>query len=117
MKSRIAIASTDGIVVNQHFGRAGFFIIVLYDDESGTWEYQEKRPVAPVCNRGDHEDGALERNIQAIADCRYLLVSRVGMRARNAIEASGIQVFEIPVPIPDAIDRMIKYIQVQNLVI
>ena len=45
MAYRIAVASTDGIVVNQHFGHAERFHIVELDAETEKYEYTETRKV------------------------------------------------------------------------
>jgi hypothetical protein len=37
------------------------------------------------------------------------------MRARNEAEAMGIEIFEIPGIIGESVDKLIKYIKVQNL--
>jgi predicted Fe-Mo cluster-binding NifX family protein len=112
---KIAVASTDGKLVNQHFGRADAFYILETDEETAEFTPIEKRAVVPVCERGDHEDDRLRQNISSLSDCRYVLVSRVGMRARQEAEAMGIEIFEIPGIIGESVDKLIKYIKVQNL--
>ncbi len=112
---KLAVASTDGKVVNQHFGRAERFFILSGDEESGVWKFLEERKVTPVCKGGDHEDADLLRNVNALSDCTYVLVSRVGQRAERELEKAGIQIFEIPGIIDESIDKMFKYIQIQNL--
>ena len=52
-KYRVALASTDGETVNQHYGRADLFYIYLVDDEEG-YDLIEKRKVLPVCRDGGH---------------------------------------------------------------
>lgn len=49
MKFRVAVASTDGIVINQHFGHAEKFHIAELDTDENTWQYLESRTVTRVC--------------------------------------------------------------------
>lgn len=68
MKYRIAIASKDGIAVNEHFGKAKVFHIAEADSEYLNIEYLEKRKVTPVCSGGEHNDEELLKSIrQAMA--------------------------------------------------
>ena len=45
---RVAVASTDGESVNQHYGRASKFYIYTVDDQVG-YDLTEERLVEPVC--------------------------------------------------------------------
>jgi predicted Fe-Mo cluster-binding NifX family protein len=115
MEVRIAVATTDGKVVNQHFGKADRFHIIVADRQNFTFRYEEERKVVPVCQGGDHEDAAMAAAVENLSDCRYVLVSRIGMRARNECEKRGISVFEIPDEIEKAVDRLLKYEQIQQM--
>jgi predicted Fe-Mo cluster-binding NifX family protein len=107
MSIRIAITTTDGKVVNEHFGRASAFYIVELD-ETG-YRLLEKREVSPVCAGGSHDDNAIEKAIDRLADCRAILVSRAGPGAKRALEIRGISVFEIGLPIDEAMEKLRIY--------
>lgn len=115
MKVKIAIASTDGKLVNQHFGRADRFYIVSAEETERTVSYLEERRSEPVCHGGEHEQGMLEKTANLLSDCSYVLVSRIGVRARNELEKRGIEVFELPGIIEDSVDRMLRYVELQQL--
>lgn len=115
MEVKIAVASTDGKVVNQHFGRAEKFYIIAADRKSLTFRCEEERSVIPVCHGGDHEDRAMEQAVKNLSDCQYVLVSRIGMRARNECEKNGIVVFEIPDEIEKAVEKLLKYVEIQRM--
>ena len=53
-KTLVAVASSDGIVVNNHFGRASKFYIYSFDDSDINFE--EIRELTPVCESGNHDD-------------------------------------------------------------
>lgn len=105
MKYRIAAASSDGIVVNEHFGRAQNFLILEADGEKNI-ERIENRTVNPVCNSGEHDEDALAEVVKRLADCRYVLVSRIGRAAEAALERQGIEAYEFPGVIEEAIERL-----------
>lgn len=110
----IAVASTDGIVVNQHFGRADRFIIFRVDDGT-VCRTDETRQVTPVCMSGDHDDDRMLENIKKISDCRYVLVSRIGQRALMMAEQNGITAMEIPGMIEESIAKITAYDSIQDL--
>ena len=90
-------------------------LITDIDIDDGSWKAVESRKVEPVCIGRDHNDDRLLKNAAAFSDCEYMLVAKIGMSAANAVESFGVQVFEMPMLIPDAIDKMRRYVQVQNL--
>jgi predicted Fe-Mo cluster-binding NifX family protein len=110
---KIAVASSDGIVVNNHFGRAKTFYIYKVKDNNA--ELIEKRELEPVCEMGNHDEDRLKDNLEKLKDCDYLLVSRIGDGARAAALGAGIESFEIPGIIEKSIDQLIKYIKIQKL--
>jgi predicted Fe-Mo cluster-binding NifX family protein len=117
MRERIAIASTDGKVVNQHFGKAEVFYIVEADREKhDEIELKEIRKVQALCEGGEHSEERLCKAIEQIADCQYVLVSRIGYRAQRALEAVGLQVFELPGIITESVNEMQNYLEIQNLI-
>ena len=63
MVYRIAIASTDGIVVNQHFGHAERFHIIELDAETEKYEYTETREAERVCQGHYHHDSSFDKVI------------------------------------------------------
>lgn len=111
---KVAVASSDGIVVNQHFGRADTFYIFEVS-EANEYRLLETRTVTPICNRRDHDDDELRDNVGKFQDCRYILVSRIGSGAANVVEQSGIIPMELPGIIGESIDKLIQYKKLQNL--
>jgi len=110
---RIAVASSDGIVVNNHFGRARAFYIYEVKDE--VLKLLEVRNLPPVCEMGDHDEARLQKNVDDLSDCTHLLASRIGNGARAALESKGISCFEIPGVITESIDKLVKYEKVNEL--
>ena len=110
----VAVASSDGIVVNTHFGKAeSFHIYEVEGDES--IRYLEERQMEPVCNGGNHVDKRLRENLEKLKDCRYLLVSRIGGGAASVAESMGILPMELGGIIEESISELIKYRKLQNI--
>ena len=115
MSYKIAVASTDGKVVNQHFGKADRFYIVEIDD-AGKYELAEIRELSPICQGGSHDDNAMHQNIHALADCRYVLVSKIGQKAENDLDSHGISVYVIPDFIEEALHKVMAYVEINNMI-
>ena len=113
-KYKVAIASTDGETVNQHYGKAEKFYIYSIDDEEG-YDLVEERSVKAVCQDGSHEISTMEKSVLNFTDCRYVVVSRLGAPASAALRSAGITAMELPGSIDDAILRVWKYNQIQGL--
>jgi predicted Fe-Mo cluster-binding NifX family protein len=105
---RVAIASLDGKVINEHFGRAKEFLIVDIKAD-GSYEFIEKRSVTPLCNNGDHTGQALLSAVDTLRDCAAVLVARIGIAAERALKINNIKVFEYSDYIDEAIEKMAKY--------
>lgn len=112
---RIAAASTDGKLINQHFGRADKFYILETNEDTARYQLVEIREAKPICHNGEHEESKMEETVKNISDCKIILVSRIGTRARNELERLGIEVFEMPDVIEKAVDKLIRYRKVQSL--
>lgn len=108
MAYRLAFASTDGKVINQHFGRAEVFYIGEIV-EGGTYKYLEARKCEAVCQGKEHETKALYNIATKLSDCRYVLVSQIGPSAEYVLNESGITVLTIRDYIDHALTKLIKY--------
>jgi len=117
VKYKVAVASTDGKVVNQHFGRAEVFYIVEADSGDMTFTYEESRKTVPVCRGQEHDESQLKAMAAMLEDCDYILVSRIGDGARAAMEQNNIEAYELPGYIEDSIRKLLAFIEVQKLLI
>lgn len=88
---RIAVASTDGKTVNEHFGKAEEFHI--FDLEDNGSRFIDKRVVTPlsVGDKSHDFDEARFKAIQAkISDCQRVYISRIGERPAEELRRHGI---------------------------
>jgi predicted Fe-Mo cluster-binding NifX family protein len=113
-KYTIAVATSDGIVVNRHFGKAEQFLVLALDAENQIHRL-EMRSVNPVCAGGTHEDDRLEKAADSLTDCKYVLVSRIGQGAAQVLEQKGITPMELPGMIEDSVQKLVQYEEIQKL--
>lgn len=105
---RVAVASLDGKVINEHFGRArAFYIFDITRD--GTRFFRGERQVTPLCAGGEHTEQGMLESISALKDCTAVLVARIGTVARRALEINHISVFEQPDLIEEALNKLTHY--------
>ena len=107
MEYLVAIASSDGKVVNQHFGHAEQFVIVKVKDYD--YHYFDKRSTEAACQMGEHNDRSMEQVIEALSDCKYVLCARIGLGAEKKLWDHGIIPLEVTDLIDEAMKKLIKY--------
>ena len=105
MSIKVAVASNDGKVINQHFGHAQEFLIFDLNDD-GTFEFVETRENVPTCNGWDHSVSALDSTLDIIKDTSIVLVSQIGPVASQFLLSNGIQPFMIPTYIDEALEKL-----------
>jgi nitrogen fixation protein NifX len=105
MTYRIAVASSDGKVVNSHFGRATQFLIFDYTALDDTMVYRETRENNPGCSNLIAPTGAMKDTIELISDCHYVLVSMIGPSMVESLHNRGIIALIIKNFIPEALEE------------
>ncbi|MBQ8176361.1 MAG: dinitrogenase iron-molybdenum cofactor biosynthesis protein [Oscillospiraceae bacterium] len=104
---RIAIASTDGIIVNQHFGHAERFHIVEINSNTDVYKFAESRNVTPCCNNKDHEISSFDMVLKMLSDVQAIFVSKIGAGAADYLEHKGLAVYQAPYPIELLLKKII----------
>ena len=120
MAYNIAVASTDGINIDKHFGASDSFFVIKVNDD-GTYENLEERVVKEGQNSststscgyscGGHSDPAIQKKIEVISDCRCLLCSKCGPGSEKQLGKNNISAFEINLKIEEVLKTIIKYYQ------
>ena len=106
MSYKIAFASSDGKVVNQHFGRAKQFFIV--EIEGKDYRYIETRINEPSCQDFQHTEEAMNKSIELIVDCKAVFVARIGKGALAQVEGRGMKGIEAPYFIEDILKKVLN---------
>ena len=136
MGIKVAIATSDGLNIDLHFGQAKSFL--LYEFKDGKFELSEKREVpvddsAVVALRqaqgpqiettfacpgggggcggcgGGAASGALAPAVELLLDCRAVVAAQIGQGMRRQLERNAISVFDIEIPVEDALKKLAAY--------
>jgi nitrogen fixation protein NifB len=96
-RPNVAVASMEGVLVNQHLGEAEK--LMVFGEKDGRIQLLDVR-AAPAPGGGLLRWQAMA---DTLADCSTLLVSGVGANPRKALTASGMEVLEIEGLIEEAL--------------
>lgn len=136
MAYRIAVASSDGVHVDRHFGGAEEFSIYAVDD-GGSFSFLERRAAPAGTSGGDAADcagqgggceaspcgnsgggcaagacgsgGGASVKVQLIADCRAVVCARIGFNVQKQLERKAIASFDVECPVDEALEKIAKY--------
>ncbi|MDR0704191.1 MAG: hypothetical protein LBF88_04310 [Planctomycetaceae bacterium] len=89
----IAVASSDGKTIHQHFGRTKEFHIVLINENG--YNFVETRTVEPCCNQFEHHEQSFDNVLDVLSDCDAIVTGKIGRGALEYLSAKGMRVFEI----------------------
>jgi nitrogen fixation protein NifB len=92
----VAVATSGGGLVNQHFGHADEFSV--YEAGPGYVRLAGIRSVSRYCHgpsECDDDRTVLDRTVEMLSDCAAVLCSRAGAGPRHALAAAGIEVIEV----------------------
>jgi len=87
----MAVASSGGGVINQHFGHAHEFLI--YEASATDVRFIGHRKVDPYCEGSStcgEGEGALQRTLHALQGCEAVLCAKIGYEPWEALEQVGI---------------------------
>ena len=104
--SRIAVATRDGINVNEHFGQAKFFRV--YELSDSGYEFIELRDAVAACQHSlGHDTTRFDKIIELLSDCDALFVEKIGIGAAAYLIEKGVRVFEVSGSIEGLIGKLI----------
>jgi nitrogen fixation protein NifB len=86
---RVAVASTDGRVIDMHFGHVEAFRVYRVD-VTGV-HFLESRDVEHYCQGGYGDEDKREVILRALADCSALFVARAGEGPKARLREAGIE--------------------------
>jgi nitrogen fixation protein NifB len=100
-----AVAGTDGLIVDQHFGHIEKLFIYSVSDNSDV-KFVKAVNIDPYCSNGCKPEQKMKKLISEISDCSYILCLRIGHAPASQLKKAGIQ----PVETYGKIDEIIKAI-------
>ena len=95
----IAVASIEGVLVNQHLGEADRFLVYALDEDKRSCTLVDSRPAPPPGGGKDRWEALASR----LSDCRALLVNSAGDSPKNVLNAKGIDVMSLEGVIEEAV--------------
>lgn len=105
MEIKVAIASSDGKVINAHFGRTPQFLIFQLTEKG--YSFIEVRKNLPSCSNLDEPKGSMEDTIQLISDCQYVISSQIGPGMVDRLKNLGIIAYSHPTMIEDGLEALL----------
>ncbi|OPX58149.1 MAG: Dinitrogenase iron-molybdenum cofactor [Methanobacterium sp. PtaB.Bin024] len=87
---KIAIASSDGKIIDQHFGQACHVLIYQIEREGLRLIELREKNNEPICN---HEYMCV-RGLELLKDCKVLFCKRIGDVPKKKLHEQGIEVVE-----------------------
>ena len=103
---KIAVASTDGNVIDLHFGDANRFLIYEIEDGKGTFEEIREKTQIPVNN---HQERWVA-SIDLINDCKAVLCSKIGEEPTIELRKLGIKPIQLDCDVKEAVNECSKHL-------
>jgi nitrogen fixation protein NifB len=91
-KILVAVATKGGGLVNQHFGHVKEFQI--YEVDGNEVRFVSHRKIDQYCQGGYGEEATADNIMKSIADCKAVLVSKIGNCPKEKLHEAGIQTVE-----------------------
>ena len=116
---KVAFATTDGINVDEHFGRAGMFAV--YELTHENYSFVELRKFADgldsaiVETRGQGElhDDRVQSKVDKLADCKIIYLTEIGGPSAARLIKKGIMPVKVKesVTIEDSMKRLLDTVK------
>jgi len=101
MKYRVAIGTSDGKNITEHFGTCGRFQIIEISQESDEAVLIENRITAHQEQCRSHLDDNIIEKIKALNDCQIILIKQIGGKSEKLLIHYGF----IPLTNSGSIDK------------
>jgi len=102
---KVAFATTDGISVNEHFGRAGMFVIYELNSSGysqiETRKFSEGRDTAveETKGMGNIHDKRVDNKVDRLSDCRIIYLIEIGGPSAARLARKGIMPVKVKEPV------------------
>lgn len=104
--SKVAVATSDGFTVNEHFGHAKFFRVYELGENGHT--FLEVRDAVAACQHQlGHDTTRFDKIIELLSDCDALLVQKIGEGAAAYLISRNVRVFEVSGAIDAVLEKFI----------
>jgi predicted Fe-Mo cluster-binding NifX family protein len=106
---RVAIGTHSGVRVSEHFGQATRFEIWEVTPDGA--RLVETRVNRPACGSGgdDRAEALMDASVATVADCRAVVVARIGECALSRLDKLGVLAFESEDPVDATLRELANY--------
>lgn len=105
---RIALASSNGDIVDLHLGKA--VSLVIYDVVDNDFDFIETRKLA-IDKDAKHQGGDV---IQECNDCDVIISTKYGFKSKIKAEDAGIKLVSDEGPVEEVLQRYIDHYNFMN---
>jgi predicted Fe-Mo cluster-binding NifX family protein len=113
MNVRFAVASGDGIYVNEHFSKTDMFYI--YDADYDNVQPVGQRENSSVGVMGYHDEERFSKCLDLIHDVNVVIALKIGPKAKDILLKKGVKIFITDGKVNDAIKKFIKSGKIKSL--
>ncbi|MEC4686154.1 MAG: nitrogen fixation protein NifX [Nitrospirota bacterium] len=116
---KIAFATTDGVNVDEHFGRAGKFAI--YELTRDAYQFIEMRKFAEgrdveieeTKGKGQIHEDKVQSKVEKLADCKIIYLTDIGGPSAARLARKGIMPVKVKevIAIEDALKKLLETVK------
>jgi nitrogen fixation protein NifB len=104
---KTAVATSDGVEVDGHFGQGTSFYIYEMDQESGSRKLVETRTFTnDGLQCGSHNEPSAHEKASAFSDCKVILAAQIGGKSERLLTLKGIVPLQRRGSVDDALDKI-----------
>lgn len=103
---RIAIASSDGESVNQHFGQTRNLLV--YEISDAGVKFIEDREIKLISDEAAHTERNMNIFAEALGDCSAVFVRRIGAQSAKFLHERNIRTFEVDFTLNHIVTTLLK---------
>ena len=103
---KVAVASTNGKIIDLHFGDANQFLIYSIADGNCEFEEIREKTSIPVTN---HQERWIA-SIDLINDCKAVICSKIGKEPTIELRKLGIKPVQLDCDVKEAVNECAKHL-------
>jgi nitrogen fixation protein NifX len=116
---KVAFATTDGVQVNEHFGRAGMFAVYEVKEQGYSFvemrKFAEGRDTAVEETKGMKEvhDELVQKKVDSLGDCKIVYLTEIGGPSAARLVKKGMMPVKVKekVTIEESLKRLSETIK------
>ncbi len=116
---KIAFATTDGRMVDEHFGRAGMFSIYEMTEQGSRFLEMRKfadgvdQTIVSTRSKGQEHEDAVQDKVERLADCKLIYLTEIGGPSAARLVKKGIMPMKVKekISIEDALEQLLAIIK------